>query len=78
MHSRQALIFALYRAQRVNRGNYRGKVLAFVTSEIWGSQGHILFIRRQCIGYVVYSTLYLTLYRSIVHYTLAYTLYPIP
>jgi len=57
VHSLQAFIFALYRAQGVNRGNYRGKGLALVTSQIRGSQGHVLFIRRECIGYAVYGTL---------------------
>ena len=68
MHSRQAFVFALYRARTPNIGKYRGKGLAFVTGEIWGSQRYTLLIRRQCIGYVVFSTLYLTLYRSIVPY----------
>ena len=58
VHSRQASKFALYRAQGVNRGKYRGKGLAFVTSEIRGSQGHPLLIRRHCTGYVVSPTLY--------------------
>jgi len=57
MHSPQASKFALYRAQPLNRGKYRGKVLAFVTSQIRDSEGYILLIRRECIGYVVYPTL---------------------
>ena len=65
MHSRQAYKFALYRTQTPNRGNYRGKVLAFVTSQIRDSEGYILLIRRHCTGYVAYSTLYLTLYPSL-------------
>jgi len=74
MHSRQAFIFALYRAQGVNRGYGRGKGLAFVTSEIWGSQGYILFIRRHCIGYVVYRVPY-----TLPHMDPQYpTLYPVP
>ena len=80
VHSRQASKFALYRTQRVNRGKYRGKGLAFVTGEIWGSQGYILFIRRYCTGYVVFDTLYLTPYRSTVLHTLPCIglQYPIP
>jgi len=58
MHSPDDSIFALYRTQTPNRGNSRGKGLAFVTSEIRDSEGHILLIRRQCIGYVAYSPLW--------------------
>jgi len=58
MHSPDDSIFALYRTQTPNRGKYRGKGLAFVTSEIRDSEGHILLIRRQCIGYVVFRPLY--------------------
>jgi len=84
VHSRQASKFALYRTQRVNRGKYRGKGLAFVTGEIRDSDGYPLLIRRHCIGYVVFDTLYLTLYPTLHHvlYTGLYrpvvpcTLYP--
>ena len=79
MHSRQAFIFALYRAQTQNMGKYRGKGQAFVTSQIRASQGHTLFIRRQCIGYVVYSTLYPSLYpipHALAYIGLQGTLYP--
>ena len=75
MHSPDDSIFALYRTQTPNRGNSRGKGLAFVTSEIRDSEGHILLIRRHCTGYVVSPTLYLALYRSIVPYAIPCTLY---
>ena len=75
MHSLQALTFDLYRAQDINMGKYRGKVLGFVTSQIRGSQGYILLTRRHCTGYVVYSPLYPSLYRSIVPYAIPCTLY---
>jgi len=80
MHSRQASKFALYRAQGVNRGYSRGKGLAFVTGEIQDSDGRSLLIRRHCIGYVVFDTLYLTPYRSTVLHTLPCIglQYPIP
>jgi len=84
MHSRQASIFALYRAQGINRGYSRGEGSAFVTGQIRDSDGRSLLIRRHCIGYVAFPTLYLTPYAYGVPYTLPCTLayiglqYPIP
>ena len=67
VHSRQASTFALYRAQGINRGKYRGKGLAFVTSQIRASHGYILLIHRECIGYVLSPTLYLAMYPILHH-----------
>jgi len=84
MHSRQASKFALYRAQGINRGYSRGEGSAFVTGQIRDSDGRSLLIRRHCIGYVAFPTLYLTPYAYGVPYTLPCTLayiglqYPIP
>jgi len=75
MHSRQAFIFALYRARTLNRGKYRGKGLAFVTGEIRDSDGYPLLIRRHCIGYVAFPTLHPTLH-TMPGYTLEPTLHP--